>query len=267
MADDPFPRHRIAALGRRMPAYLRLSWRLAKDPLLSKARRAAVVGAAGYLASPIDLVPGVIPLLGQLDDIAVAIAALRIALAGLSFDQRQVHLEAVGLRDQDLADDLRTIGATTAWIGRATYRSSKRVVVASGRVAAAGAGAAARTTRSAAQKAAPTARAVANRAATAAPAAKAMADKAAPATRAMADKAAPAAKAVADKAGPAARATGRAAKDAGTRAAGAGGRALGAAGAALGKMPRPGRSRDPEVLVTEVDLLLLPPPPPERAKP
>ena len=39
---------------RRMPAYLRLSWRLGKDPLLSKARRAAVIGAAGYLASPVD---------------------------------------------------------------------------------------------------------------------------------------------------------------------------------------------------------------------
>ena len=75
MTHDPFPRERVAAMVRRMPAYLRLSWRLGKDPLLSKARRAAVIGAAGYLASPVDLVPGVIPVLGQLDDIAVALAA------------------------------------------------------------------------------------------------------------------------------------------------------------------------------------------------
>src|SRR5699024_10174289 len=74
MADhDPFPRDRVTATIKRMPAYLRLSWRLARDPLLSRARRAAVVGAAGYLASPIDLVPGVIPVAGQLDDIAVAL--------------------------------------------------------------------------------------------------------------------------------------------------------------------------------------------------
>ena len=58
MADDPFPRDRVATMMRRLPAYLRLSWRLTRDPLLSRARRAAVIGAAGYLASPIDLVPG-----------------------------------------------------------------------------------------------------------------------------------------------------------------------------------------------------------------
>ena len=131
MTHDPFPRDRVAAMVRRMPAYLRLSWRLGKDPLLSKARRAAVVGAAGYLASPIDLVPGVIPVLGQLDDLAVALAAIRIALAGLSPERRAVHLEAVGLGDQDLTDDLRTVGATTAWIGRASFRTTKRAAAAS----------------------------------------------------------------------------------------------------------------------------------------
>jgi uncharacterized membrane protein YkvA (DUF1232 family) len=266
MADDPFPRHRIAALGRRMPAYLRLSWRLAKDPLLSKARRAAVVGAAGYLASPIDLVPGVIPLLGQLDDIAVAIAALRIALAGLSFEQRQVHLQAVGLRDEDLSADLRTIGATIAWMGRAGYRTTRRAAVASGRAAVAGADAAVRTSRSAADRAGPAARAVASRAASAAPAAKSAAAKAVPAARAVTDRAAPVARAAADRATPAAKATGRAAAATGRAAKDAGGRALGAAGAALGRVPRPGQTKEPEVLVTEVDLPLLPPPPPDRAE-
>ena len=83
MAEDPFPRERVGATLRRMPAYLKLSWRLARDPLLSRARRATVIAAAGYLASPIDLVPGVIPVVGQLDDIAFAIAAIKIALSGL----------------------------------------------------------------------------------------------------------------------------------------------------------------------------------------
>ena len=159
MTHDPFPRERVGAMLRRMPAYLRLSWRLAKDPLLSKARRAAVIGAAGYLASPVDLIPGVIPVFGQLDDIAVAIAALRIALAGLDPERRRAHLESVGLEDGHLAEDLRAIGATTAWAGRAGYRTTRRVVSASGRVASS----AARTTRNAADVAAPVARATATK--------------------------------------------------------------------------------------------------------
>lgn len=248
MADeDPFPRERVNALIRRLPAYLRLAWRLAKDPLLSKARRAAVLGAAGYLASPIDLVPGVVPVLGQLDDLAVALAALRLALAGLSPEQRRVHLEAVGLRDEDLADDLRTIGVTIAWIVRAGYRTTRRAAVTGSRVAADGAGAAKRATQAAAAKAAPTAQAVADRATSTIPGAKVAVYRAAPAARAVADRAAPAAKA-----------TGRIAKDAGAKA-------KGAAGAAARRIPKPGRpKKGPEVRVSEVELPLLPPPPPGR---
>jgi uncharacterized membrane protein YkvA (DUF1232 family) len=253
---DPFPRERATATLRRMPAYLRLAWALAKDPLLSRARRAAVIGAAGYLASPVDLVPGFIPVIGQLDDIAVALAALRIALAGLSPERRREHLDAVGLRDQDLADDLRTVGATTAWLGRASYRQGRRAATSGARVASN----AARTTRDAAAKAGPAARATADRMA---PAAQAAADRVAPATnvaKATADRLTPAAHAAADRIAPAARATGRAAKGASQRAAKAGSAALGAAGAAARRMPLPGRT--PKVTVSPIEQKLLPPPPP-----
>jgi uncharacterized membrane protein YkvA (DUF1232 family) len=135
MPEDPFPRDRFVDMLRRLPAYLRLAWRLARDPLLSRKRRAAMVAAAGYLASPIDLVPGVIPVLGQLDDVAVAIAAIRLALDGLSPERRRLHLSAAGLTDEDLVADLRTVGATTAWIARASARTAVRMTRASGRVA------------------------------------------------------------------------------------------------------------------------------------
>ena len=144
MSDDPFPRERVAAMLRRLPAYLRLAWRLAREPLLSRARRAAVVGAAGYLASPVDLVPGVIPVLGQLDDLAVALAAIRFAMSGLSPERRRLHLEAVGLADEELTADLRTVGATTAWLLRAGARTMVGAARAGGRAAVAGAGLAAR---------------------------------------------------------------------------------------------------------------------------
>ena len=152
VTSDPFPTERVAAMVRRMPAYLRLAWRLARDPLLSRARRAAVVGAAGYLASPIDLVPGVIPVLGQLDDLAVALAMIRLALSGLSPERRRLHLEAVGLTDADLTADLRTIGAATAWILRVGARTTARVATVGGRAAISGAGLAVRTSRVMAKK-------------------------------------------------------------------------------------------------------------------
>jgi len=129
MSDtDPFPRDRLAATLRRMPRYGRLAWRLGRDPLLSRVRRGAVVAAAGYLVSPIDAVPGVIPVIGQLDDIAVVLAALRFAMAGLDPARRREHLDAVGLEDGHLAADLRTLGSTTAWTLRAGARTTNRAM-------------------------------------------------------------------------------------------------------------------------------------------
>jgi uncharacterized membrane protein YkvA (DUF1232 family) len=159
MAKDPFPRDRVGAMLRRLPAYLRLAWRLARDPLLSRARRAGVVAAAGYLASPIDLVPGIIPVVGQLDDVAVALGALKFALAGLDGERRREHLAAVGLDDEDLTEDLRTVGATSAWLVRAGARTTGRVARRGGRAALAGA----RIAASVAQQAAPIARAAATK--------------------------------------------------------------------------------------------------------
>ncbi|HEY5435188.1 MAG TPA: YkvA family protein, partial [Candidatus Limnocylindrales bacterium] len=165
MSDDPFPRDRVATMLRRLPAYLRLSWRLARDPLLSRARRVAVLGAAGYLVSPIDLVPDAIPVLGQLDDVAVVLAAIRLALAGLSPERRRFHLDAVGLADEDLAADLRTVGVTTAWVLRAGVRATgrgirvtRRGAQAGGRAAVKGAALAARASSAMATRSADAAR-------------------------------------------------------------------------------------------------------------
>ena len=116
------------------------------------------MGAAGYLASPVDLVPGVIPVLGQLDDLAVALAAIRFAMSGLSPERRRLHLEAVGLADEELTADLRTVGATTAWLLRAGARTAFRAARAGGRAAVAGAGLAARGSKVLAKGAASVAR-------------------------------------------------------------------------------------------------------------
>src|SRR5919106_1659661 len=111
MTTDPFPRDEVAALLRRFPRYARLAWELARDPRLSRARRAAVLAAAAYLISPIDLVPGIIPVAGQLDDLAIALPAIRLALDGLRPEWRAERLAAVGLNRSDIDADLHTTGA------------------------------------------------------------------------------------------------------------------------------------------------------------
>jgi uncharacterized membrane protein YkvA (DUF1232 family) len=127
---EPFPREAALALVRRLPAYGQLAWQLSRDPMLSRSRRAALVGAAAYLVSPIDAVPGVIPLVGQLDDLLVIFAAIRFALAGMSEAQRAQHLGQAGLTDDDLAADLRAMAAVGSWMVRGAISVGRRLTEA-----------------------------------------------------------------------------------------------------------------------------------------
>ena len=140
--SDPFPTDRFGALLRRMPRYGRLAWRLGRSERVSGPRRAALLAAAAYLVSPIDLVPGIIPVAGQLDDAAAVLLALRVALAGMPSDERRAALAGVGLADDDLGRDLRTIGATYAWLGRRGAALAARTARAVGRFSGQVAGAA-----------------------------------------------------------------------------------------------------------------------------
>jgi uncharacterized membrane protein YkvA (DUF1232 family) len=122
-----FPKDEFSGLVRRMPAYARLAWALARDPRLSKARRAAVLAGAAYVLSPIDLVPGIIPVAGQLDDVAVALAAIRVALSGLKPEYRAEKLAAAGLTQADLDGDLRATAQVALWIGKSGARVAAKV--------------------------------------------------------------------------------------------------------------------------------------------
>ncbi|MCU0484296.1 MAG: YkvA family protein [Chloroflexi bacterium] len=126
-AADPFPRERFVALVGRLPRYLRLAVGLVGDPRLPRTRRAAVLAAAVYLASPIDLIPGVIPIAGQLDDVAVALFALRTALRALDPAVRAEQLETAGLMPGDLDDDLAALGETALWLARRGVAVGRRL--------------------------------------------------------------------------------------------------------------------------------------------
>ena len=94
-----------------------------------------MLGAGAYLASPIDLVPGIIPLAGQLDDAAVTLLGLRFALRGLPAPEQAVHLSAVGLAAGDIGTDLATVGAGAGWLARRSGRLAVRGGRAIGRIA------------------------------------------------------------------------------------------------------------------------------------
>ncbi len=122
-----FPRDEFSALLRRLPRYGRLALALAGDSRLSRVRRVAVLAAAGYVISPIDLIPGIIPVVGQLDDLLVALAAIRLALDGLKPEWRAEKLSAAGLTQLDLDVDMRTTGRIGGWLAMSGLRLGRTV--------------------------------------------------------------------------------------------------------------------------------------------
>jgi uncharacterized membrane protein YkvA (DUF1232 family) len=68
---------RLRAAARLVPHCIVLLRRLATDRRVSRARRLLLLALVPYLASPIDLIPDFIPVLGYLDDVVLVALALR----------------------------------------------------------------------------------------------------------------------------------------------------------------------------------------------
>jgi uncharacterized membrane protein YkvA (DUF1232 family) len=55
----------------------RLSWRLLREPQVPRTTKALIALPALYLVSPFDLLPDLVPIIGQLDDLGVLLLALQ----------------------------------------------------------------------------------------------------------------------------------------------------------------------------------------------
>jgi uncharacterized membrane protein YkvA (DUF1232 family) len=66
---------------RHIPAYLRLLVGLLFDARVATLDKVLVVGAIAFVVSPIDLIPNMIPVLGELDDLFVVTLALQHLVA------------------------------------------------------------------------------------------------------------------------------------------------------------------------------------------
>src|SRR3954470_3547948 len=89
------PPDRFWAAVRHMPAYLHLAANLARDSRVPKSAKVALAVGGVYAISPVDLVPGIIPVAGQLDDLVVVLFAIRTAVRACSPEMATLHLERV----------------------------------------------------------------------------------------------------------------------------------------------------------------------------
>ena len=102
------PRDPKAALEmmRKMPAYARLVWALARDPRVPTQQKLVLGAVAAYLVFPIDIIPDFIPVIGQLDDLGVLIFGLDFFIRNAPKEVVEEHMSRIARNDDELKRDL-----------------------------------------------------------------------------------------------------------------------------------------------------------------
>lgn len=92
-----------------LPAYVKLAAAIVRDPDVPNSAKVVLGMGGGYAISPIDLVPGIIPVAGQMDDLYAMLTALRQSLKRMPDDVARRHLDAAGVTREQIEDDLTSI--------------------------------------------------------------------------------------------------------------------------------------------------------------
>jgi uncharacterized membrane protein YkvA (DUF1232 family) len=118
---------------RRLPRYVALGVHLARDERVPNGAKTTVLLAGAYAVSPIDLVPGIVPVAGQLDDLLVLLHALRRAVRACPEPVAAELLGRAGLSLDDFERDLAACRATVRWLAVRGVRLGRRLAAAGGR--------------------------------------------------------------------------------------------------------------------------------------
>lgn len=114
--EEVLLKSRLGEAARRSPKYMRMVAAMARDPEVPTRAKAALLLGGTYVISPVDLIPGIIPVLGQLDDLIVFAVALKAALAICPQHVVERHLNAADLSTEDIERDEETATLAAHWM-------------------------------------------------------------------------------------------------------------------------------------------------------
>ncbi len=118
---------------KRMPRYAPLIAGLVKDDRVPRGAKAGLIAGGAYAVSPIDLVPGIIPVIGQLDDLFVLLMAVRHAIRAAPPGVAEAHLQRAGITEAEIETDLATVKATARWLIMRGARAGSKAAMSGAR--------------------------------------------------------------------------------------------------------------------------------------
>ncbi len=97
---------RMARMVVKLPTYARMVWGLVRDPRTPIGLKGMLLAALAYVVMPVDLIPDVIPILGQADDLTVLLLVLDLFIQNAPADVRAEHSARARNGTADLDRDL-----------------------------------------------------------------------------------------------------------------------------------------------------------------
>jgi len=93
-------------LVKQLPAYARLAWDLLRDPRVPAEQKLILAAVGAYVLMPLDIIPDFIPVLGQVDDVAIVLLGLRWFIRAAPEDVLSEHLAKISRNEDDMRRDL-----------------------------------------------------------------------------------------------------------------------------------------------------------------
>ncbi len=110
-----------------VPRHGKLAYCLMRDERVPAAPKAALLAALGVIVSPLDF-PAWIPVLGELDMLALGLLAVETFIAACPEDIRREHQDALNAKQSIWDRDVRdTLGAARHGVGRLAGRVRSRI--------------------------------------------------------------------------------------------------------------------------------------------
>ena len=100
---------RMARIVVKLPTYARLVWGLFRDPRTPIGLKGMLAAALAYVVLPVDLIPDVIPVLGQADDLTVLLLVLDLFIQNAPAEVRAEHTMRAQNGTADLDRDLERL--------------------------------------------------------------------------------------------------------------------------------------------------------------